>query len=227
MTNPKLLELFCGTKSISKEAEAMGFETFTSDVNKRFRADYTVNVLNFDLSKVPFVPDAIWASPPCTWFSVTSAWKHWTKKDHQPKTLYALAAIELVKRTLAIIDHFKPRVWYIENPRGILRHLDIIPAPFRHTVTYCSYGDDRYKPTDIWTNDALWTPRPMALVADGLHVADATNQLSTASQRATIPPELCREILMSCTNNILSGLASNQTKYCRPAEYNLPRLKHS
>jgi hypothetical protein len=23
---------------------------------------------------------------------------------------------------------------------------------YRHTVTYCSYGDTRMKPTDIWTN---------------------------------------------------------------------------
>jgi hypothetical protein len=31
----------------------------------------------------------------------------------------------------------------------------------RHTVWYCQYGDDRAKPTDIWTNSKTWIPKPM------------------------------------------------------------------
>ena len=26
----------------------------------------------------------------------------------------------------------------------------------RHTITYCQYGDNRMKPTDIWTNNKNW-----------------------------------------------------------------------
>ena len=31
----------------------------------------------------------------------------------------------------------------------------------RHTVSYCKYGDTRMKPTDIWTNNLNWQPKPM------------------------------------------------------------------
>jgi site-specific DNA-cytosine methylase len=193
----KVLELFCGSKSFTKEAEKLGFECFTSDVNKTFKPDYLVNILNFDVSRVPFKPNIIWASPPCTWFSVASAWKHWNKKDKTPKTIFAQCGIEIVRKTIEIIDYFKPEVWYIENPRGMLRHQDFMDAYLRRTVTYCQYSDDRMKPTDIWTNNKLWIPRKMCEVTDTCHKSEATNKLNTPAQRATIPAALCREILLS------------------------------
>ena len=49
----------------------------------------------------------------------------------------------------------------MENPRGVLRKLDVVKGLPKHTVWYCTYGDDRAKPTDIWTNDLFWTPRPV------------------------------------------------------------------
>ena len=199
----KVLELFCGTKSLSNVAKEMGMEVFTSDVNKRFRPDYRVNILLFDVHRVPFKPDIIWASPPCTWFSVASAWKHWNK-DYTPKTLHAQLAINIIERTLEVIRYFDPPVWYLENPRGILRKLGIMDGFLRHTVTYCSYGDQRFKPTDIWSNDGLWTPRAMAKVSDALHVPNGTVLLNTPAKRAVLPPILCGEILLSSAKNILT-----------------------
>lgn len=195
-----LLEFFCGTKSISNEAEGLGMNTFTSDSNKSFKSHYTVNILNFDVSKVPFKPDIIWASPPCTAFSVASAWKHWDNK--KPITLFALAAIEIVKKTLALIEYFNPKVFYIENPRGMLRHTGLLDHLIRHTVTYCQYGDTRMKPTDIWTNNTLWNPKPECKLTDICHEKDGTNKLTTAKLRAVIPPQLCREVLISAAHYI-------------------------
>jgi site-specific DNA-cytosine methylase len=54
-------------------------------IGRNLRAlDYAVDVLDFDVSKVPFVPDVIWASPPCTTFSVASIGRYWNK-DRTPK----------------------------------------------------------------------------------------------------------------------------------------------
>jgi len=204
MNNPKLLELFCGSKSISKEAEKLGIETFTVDINKRFKPDYIVNILSLDVSCIPFNPDIIWASIPCTWFSTASAFKHWNK-DKTAKTVFAEAGIKTVNTTFEIINYFDPTFWWIENPRGMMRHLEIFQAYRRETVTYCQYGDNRRKPTDIWTNNDIWTPRPMCPDFGGdnvCHSLGSTDSLNTAAKRATIPAELCREILMSCQNKI-------------------------
>lgn len=193
----KLLELFCGRKSITKQAEKLGWETFTVDINKGFKPDLVANILGLDLSLIPFKPDIIWASVPCTWFSIASKWKHWNK-DKTPKTLFADAGIKTLENTIDIINHFDPIYWYIENPRGMMRHLEIMKKFKRHTVTYCEYGDNRRKPTDIWTNNTLWSPRPMCDDFKPCKVTGSTNSLNTPAQRSIMPPELCIEILHSC-----------------------------
>ena len=73
----KVLELFAGSRSIGKQAESLGMEVFSSDINDFEGINYVVNILEFDYSKVPFIPDVIWASPPCTGFSVAAIGHHW------------------------------------------------------------------------------------------------------------------------------------------------------
>ena len=147
----KTLELFAGSRSFSKVAEQLGHKVYTTD-NKSFeKIDQVCNIFDFDLNKVPFVPDIIWASPPCTSFSVASIGHHWNK-DNTPKTEKAELGVAIVKKTIQIINHFNPKYWFIENPRGKLRKLDFMQDFPRKTLTYCSYGDMRMKPTDIWTN---------------------------------------------------------------------------
>ena len=80
-----VLELFAGSRSFSKAAEKLGHNTFTSDIEPFDKIDYVTDIFDFDCTKVPFRPDIIWASPPCTFFSVGSIGKHWNK-DHTPKT---------------------------------------------------------------------------------------------------------------------------------------------
>ena len=43
----------------------------------------------------------------------------------------------------------------------MLRNMEWMQEFERYTVWYCKYGDDRAKPTDIWTNSKTWKPRPM------------------------------------------------------------------
>ena len=73
----------------------------------------------------------------------------------------------------------------------------------RHTVWYCQYGDDRAKPTDIWTNDFKWIPRnPCFNGNKNCHHQPAprgsqtgTQGLNNAYEKSKVPSELCREIL--------------------------------
>jgi len=201
-----VLELFAGSRSIGKQAEKLGMNVYSSDINDFEGIDYVVNILEFDITKVPFKPDIIWASPPCTSFSVASIGHHWTggKGAYIPKTDGARLGLELVKKTIEIIQYFQPTFWFMENPRGILRKLPVVKELPRKTVTYCQYGDERMKPTDIWTNSILWEPRPMCKNGDPCHVAaprgsrTGTQGRSNAYERSKIPDELCFEVLKSC-----------------------------
>jgi hypothetical protein len=202
----KVLELFAGSRSVGKIAEELGMEVFSSDLIAFEGIQYPISILDFDVSKVPFKPDVIWASPPCTGFSVAAIGYHWTggRGAYIPKTDTAKLGIELVKKTLEIIEYFKPTYWFMENPRGVLRKLDIVKGLRKNSVTYCQYGDERMKPTDIWTNSEVWVPRPMCKNGDPCHVAaprgsrTGTQGRANAYERSKIPEELCREILKSC-----------------------------
>ena len=201
-----VLELFAGSRSVGKQSEKLGMNVFSSDLIEFEGIHYPVSILDFDVTKVPFQPDIIWSSPPCTSFSVASIGHHWTggKGAYIPKTDGARLGLKLVEKTIEIINHFQPTYWFIENPRGVLRKMEIMKGLKRNTVTYCQYGDERMKPTDIWTNSDVWVPRPMCKNGDPCHVAaprgsrTGTQGRSNAYERSKIPDELCQEILKSC-----------------------------
>lgn len=200
----KVLELFAGSRSVGKACEELGYEVYSSDINDFPHIDYVADIRNFDIDKVPFVPDIIWASPPCTYFSVASIGKHWNK-DNTPKSDNAMFGVEIVSATLYIINVFKSinpnLIWYMENPRGKLRKLSVVDGLHRNTVTYCQYGDTRMKPTDIWTNNLNWKPRPMCKNGMPCHVSaprgsqTGTQGMKGNYERSKIPHELCIEIL--------------------------------
>ena len=204
----KILELFAGSRSFSKAAESLGHETFTSDIEAFDKIDYVTDIFDFNPEEVPFRPDIIWASPPCTFFSVGSIGKHWNK-DHTPKTEGAKLGIAIIKKTLEIIDILQPSYFVIENPRGKLRKFGLIDPKFhgrsnvRQTVWYCQYGDMRAKPTDLWTNIYDWTPRPLCFNGNrDCHHQPAprgsqsgTQGLANSYEKSKVPEELCLEIL--------------------------------
>lgn len=208
----KVLELFAGSRSIGRVAEQFGWEVFSVDIENFEGIDYVTDILDFNFSKVPFIPDIIWASPPCTTFSVASIGKHWNK-DRTPKTEKAKHGLEIVKTTIGIINQyrlFNPNlIWYIENPRGMLRKLIDLPIEYRKTITYCQYGDTRMKPTDIWTNNDHWFPRPMCANGMPCHESaprgsrSGTQGLKGNYERSKIPTDLCVDVLLSCSNEIM------------------------
>jgi|TARA_R100001530_G_scaffold112392_2_gene79431 site-specific DNA-cytosine methylase len=197
-----IVELFAGSRSFSKVAERLGHQTFTSDIEAFDNIDYVTDIFDFDTSKVPFQIDVLWASPPCTYFSVASIGHHWNK-DNTPKTENAKLGIEIVKKTIGIISELNPKYFIIENPRGKLRKLNLINPKTMKTVWYCTYGDKRAKPTDIWTNIEQWIPRPVCHNGNkNCHHESAPRGSKTGTQglkgsydRSKVPEQLCLEIL--------------------------------
>ena len=209
----KILELFAGSRSFSKVAEELGHEVYTTDIEPFDKIDQVCDIFNFDINKMidEFgYPDIIWASPPCTYFSVASIGHHWNK-DHTPKTVEALHGVKIILETKWIIGTLEPKYFYIENPRGKLRKLDVMTKEsyFRNTVWYCQYFSPeetvkRAKPTDIWTNDFNWIPRsPCSNGNPNCDHVSAPRGSQTGTQglkgdylRSIVPSELCREILL-------------------------------
>ena len=56
---PRLLELFCGTKSIGREFEAGGWTVTSVDVEPKFEPDICCNVLDLTPEMIGEAPDLI------------------------------------------------------------------------------------------------------------------------------------------------------------------------
>ena len=202
----KTVELFCGTKSFSKVANLLGHSTFTVDNNPEFEPDVCCDILNLKLTSEFNEVDVLWASPPCTSFSVASIGSSWIGNYH-PKRVETALGMAYVLKTLEIIKEIQKKnpnlIWFIENPRGVLRKMGFMNGLKRHTVTYCQYGDNRMKPTDIWTNCEEWNPKPMCKNGDKCHVSaprgskTGTQGLSGSKDRSIVPEKLIEEIFKS------------------------------
>ena len=204
----KILELFAGSRSIGKAAESLGYKVYSSDLNDFEDIDYPIDILEFDINKVPFKPDIIWASPPCTTYSIAAISHH--RPHDKPLSDFAIKSDNIIKKTISIIKELNPKYWYIENPRGMLRKQTFMQGLPRTTVWYCKYGDKRAKPTDIWSNNLRsvfkpdgWQPRPECHNGNKkCHHESAPRGSRTGTQglkgnydRSKIPNELCIEIL--------------------------------
>lgn len=197
----RVLDLFAGTGSATKAFEDRGHAVIKVELDESFPADYR-DVLALDVSLLGSF-DFIWASPPCTTFSVASIGKYWQIIDGmpRPRNAKAMEGLLLVEHTLALIKTFNPRLGFIiENPRGMLRKLPVVQSLPRQTVTYCQYGDNRMKPTDLWGTIPGWTARQPCINGANCHEAaprgsrTGTQGLKGAKTRSMLPYELGEEI---------------------------------
>lgn len=218
----KILELFCGTKSFSKIAKRRGHEILTVDNDPQHNADITKDILEVTsqdiLDKFGQV-DVVWASPPCTTFSVASIYRYW--ENGKPKNEKTLLGIRIVQKTIQLIQELQPKFWIIENPRGMLRKQDFMQSLPRSTVTYCQYGHKVQKPTDLWNNISSWKPKAMCKPGSSCHERSSRgakrglqgiyNKEGEAARgrssikRAIVPEELCTEILVECEKREAEG----------------------
>jgi C-5 cytosine-specific DNA methylase len=197
-----IYDFFAGTGSATRAFEEAGHTVIRVELDEQFQAnerDIMAMTGQYLVNKYGR-PDFIWASPPCTSFSVASIGHHWNA-DKTPKTLGAKLGIELVSKTLELVNELNPRLgWLMENPRGMLRKLPLVQHLPRRTVTYCQYGDFRMKPTDIWGYLEGWVSRLPCKNGDKCHQAaprgsrTGTQGINGAKDRSVIPYELSKEI---------------------------------
>lgn len=209
----RVAELFAGSRSLGREAEAMGMEVFSVDNNPKLPGIHLVADLEFVRPEdLPWAPDIIWASPPCTTYSLAAISDH-RDPDGTPRSEFAAKSDRLTRNLVALIQAFPSAIYYVENPMATLRNMDFM-APLGKPVTvwYCRYGDKRAKPTDIWSNNLHslfnptgWSPRPICWNGNRkCHHEKAprgsrtgTQGLKNAYDRGKIPPLLCREVLLA------------------------------
>ena len=211
------IELFSGTASFSRVALKNGCNINTYDnalsADEIVKGTHTTcDILQDELVEYEMQPFILWASPPCTTFSIASCSTHWTP-DKEPKTAKCLKGLQILEKTIYLISSLRPSFWFIENPRGIMRKkIDPIFNKYgidaiRHTVTYCQYGDTRMKPTDIWTNCKQWQPRPMCKNGDKCHEPaprgsrTGTQGVKGNRERSRIPSEIFVEIFKDLNNH--------------------------
>ena len=205
----KVLELFAGSRSIGKVAEELGYKVFSVDINNFKGIDLVKDIEFLTKDDIPFIPDVIWASPPCTTYSIAAIGHH--RDMGKPKTDFAAKSDRLVINVLKLIKEFDCK-YFIENPRGYMRKMFFMNGIPRTTVWYCRYGDTRAKPTDIWSNHIYslfnkngWQPKQECFNGNKkCHHESAPRGSKTGTQglknnyeRSKIPYELCKEILLS------------------------------
>ena len=215
MRKLKILELFAGTKSISKAFEEKGYETYAIEWDKShpdidWYADIGT-ITSQDIIEKFGIPDIIWASPECTTYSIAAISHHRIKEidgNLAPKSEYAKFCDKVNQNVIKIIKELieiNPKlIYFIENPRGGMRKMNFMKDLPRYTVTYCQYGDTRMKPTDIWTNHPNPKFKPPCKNGDPCHEAaprgskTGTQGLKGAKERSKIPKQLCEHIVDIC-----------------------------
>lgn len=197
----RVLDLFSGTGSIPKELKPTD-ECISVDIADTFhKPTILCDIMEWDYANTFPVGhfDVIFAGCPCTEYSrLRDCFRH-TKPPRIEE------ANKLVLRTLEIIEYFKPRYWFIENPdTGKLKDQSFMQdLPYRRT-SYCMYGFDYRKLTRIWTNNERFQPKLCHRGSCGKVVARrhpgsiGWKQSRTLAEKYSYPPLLVRELIDSC-----------------------------
>lgn len=216
----KLLELFSGQGSISATFKESGHEAFRVDWSKEVSAELHADVLDLTVEKVielcGGLPDVIWASPQCTTYSIATHRHRTLLEGLYPKTDVAKQDDHVNEKMWGLIDQLiaAGSKWYfVENPRGRMRHMYFVKDRPRFTLSYCSYGrrgnakgyENVFinKPTDIWTNHPNPGFKTLCTTSTDEHKhgtsknADKRDYLS----RGEIPKDLREHLVSICESD--------------------------
>lgn len=206
----RLLEIFCGTKSVGKIFEKNDWEVISIDIEEKWKPTICIDVLEWDyktFDKNYF--NHIHFSPPCIYMSQQQqTWYGRYKGKGNNKYLFTKELhIELLKESdkilhkiNEIIDYFDNITFTIENPyhtkfnnitkRNILNYDYVV-------CDYCMYGSLIKKPTVFYNNfnlklnrcDKSHTHTPYKIFCGGSN--------TPKDNVFRIPEKLCEEIFRS------------------------------
>lgn len=163
--NEKLLfEFYSGSGNISAAFRSKGWDTLTIDNNAALCPDVCCDILDINIHDFCMYPGALWFSNPCDVLSRAAKQSHFVKNTfayrqykYLPVTDEAIISVELIKKTISIIDHFKNVPFVIENPIGRMQHFlrDFNLGHYRYFVNYADFGYKYSKETYLFTNILL------------------------------------------------------------------------
>lgn len=213
----KVLELFSGQGSISATFKERGHHAYrvdwSDDVEAELHADIRFLGVEDIVRLCDGLPDVIWASPQCTTYSIATHRHRTLAEGLYPKTETAAQDDKVNEAMWQLIDQLidaGSKYYFVENPRGRMRHMYFVKDRARHTISYCSYGrrgnakgyEHLYqnKPTDIWTNHPQPNFKPLCKRSTKEH-EHGNLKLSAKRDylnRGEIPKDLREHIVIIC-----------------------------
>lgn len=209
----RVLELFSGTGSIQKVCVERGWDVVSLD--RDLKADIQEDIMTWDYKKdyKPGDFDIITASPVCLWWSkLRNTWIGRKIKAHGDKIITKELLLEdiekygkpMVDKVREIIDYFKPKYWWIENPQtGKMK--EYITDLDYYDVDYCKYSNWGYKKrTRFWTNITGFVPKKCnkdcGMYEKNCHIKQLgdLSDKTTRYQRYRIPFKLIRGLFDCC-----------------------------
>lgn len=180
------------------------FNTVSLDLDPIYTPTIETDILEWDYKKFftesGFVPDFIWASPPCNTFSpLAYPLKERDPKTAKPKSERAKIGTDILYRTLEIIDYVKKNLnndvlFVLENPKGMMRKDEKIEKLMLNSTYYCLYGDKRLKPTDFFSNFDLQLKEPTR-TTEGCKKGNTVGVVDLPlNERYKIPAPLIKQI---------------------------------
>lgn len=212
----RILELFCGTKSVGKIFSEYGYEVISLDFNPKFKATHTEDILTWDYTIYPTDHfEVIWASPDCRTWSLATGGKYRLKNSiyglNNETQEQATMGNNMVLRVIEILKYFKCKAWFMENPRALLQYFPPLEQFIKDTnshkglVYYGNYEWGFPKPTNIWSNLSLWDNEAKPIMNEDKYVLKYHNYdkrmkkqykfyNQNAEERSKIPPDLIRRL---------------------------------
>jgi len=225
------VDFFSGTGSATQAfRDSNNWRVFDVELNPdddfdSSRLDIEGDIRDVKPSDLPDSVDFVWASPPCTTFSIARCWDYWDRRDDGEMTIPSqkktVEAVEMVYHTLWLIAELEPSHWVMENPRGYMRK--IMPQKpeqskdeiERETITYCRYGHHLMKPTNLWGELPDGFEARMCSPGSDCHSNEArgmgsgSDHIRDPVERSKVPSQLSEEILAAINGEEVE--ASGQT----------------
>jgi len=191
---PICLELFSGSRNVSKFFESKGYNSVSIDNNPILKPSICCDILDLDLDLLPDSIAFLWASPDCSHFSREAKTSHWIKKtlkyrvyDYTPATPEAAKSVSLLTKTIEIINLYPNIPFVIENPIGRIQHMHALKnlGHYQYAVNYGDYDFPYSKETYLFTNLLLpLSTKKVHSCKPGLCT------VNSKFQRSKVPPAL-------------------------------------